>query len=161
MTKTKIILSGFMLLILLSPFAVSWEQKSYKSYTDIGPIEKSDTTIAMIFADKDKYHREVFTVEGLVTDIEYKKIITGRKFTLFKLSDTKNNSINVYARGFVGDLKEGSAVRIYGRYSKKKSFMFKKYKNVMKARKIYIMDKQTLPADVVKDSTVYKSDEKL
>ena len=115
----------------------------------------------MIFADKDKYHREVFTVEGLVTDIEYKKIITGRKFTLFKLSDTKNNSINVYARGFVGDLKEGSAVRIYSRYSKKKSFMFKKYKDVMKARKIYIMDKQTLPADVVKDSTVYTSDEKL
>lgn len=161
MTTTKLILCGFLLLLLLSTFAVSSEQKSYKSYTDIGPIEKSDITIAMIFADKDKYHREVLTVDGVISGIEYKKLFTGKKFTLFKLSDTNGNSINVYARGYVSDLQDGTQARIYGRYSKKKSFMFKKYKNVMKSRKMYLFDKQTPPADVVKDSTVYTSDEKL
>lgn len=140
MTKQKLLLIGFVLALLLSPFASFSEETKYKSYTDIGPIEKSELTIAMIFSDKNKYHREVLTVEGTISKIEYKKLFTGKKFTLFGLEDKKHNLINVYARGYIKEIKKGSEVRIYGRYSKEKSFMFKKRTNVMKARKIQILE---------------------
>lgn len=140
MTKQKLLLIGFVLALLLSPFASFSEETKYKSYTDIGPIEKTDLTIKQVVSDPDKFHREVITVEGVISKIEYKKLFTGRKFTLFGLEDANQNTINVYARGYVKEIKKGSEVRIYGRYSKEKSFMFKKRKNVMKARKIQILE---------------------
>jgi len=140
MTKLRLILSVILLGLIFIPFAASSEEKEYKAYTDIGPIEKSELTIAMIFSDKNKYHREVLTVEGTISKIEYKKLFTGKKFTLFGLEDKKHNLINVYARGYIKEIKKGSEVRIYGRYSKEKSFMFKKRTNVMKARKIQILE---------------------
>ncbi|NIS08174.1 MAG: hypothetical protein GWO07_05300 [Candidatus Dadabacteria bacterium] len=140
MTRLRLIISFLLLGLILSPFAVSSEEKKYKAYTDIGPIEKSDLTIAAIFSDKDKYHRDVLTVEGTVKKLKFKKMFNGRKFTYFGLTDSENNTINVYARGYVKDIDEGSEIRIYGRYSKEKSFLFKKRKNVMKARKIEILN---------------------
>ncbi|NIP38782.1 MAG: hypothetical protein GWO07_08570 [Candidatus Dadabacteria bacterium] len=141
MTSLRLILSILLLALILSPFAASSDEKKYKAYTDIGPIEKSELSIAGIFSDKDKYHREVLTVEGTVTGLKYKKMFNGRKFTLFGLTDSEKNTINVYARGYVKDITDGSEVRIYGRYSKEKSFMWKKRYNIMKARKIQILDK--------------------
>ena len=134
MTKQKLLLIGFVLALLLSPFTSFSEETKYKSYTDIGPIEKTDLTIKQVVSDPDIFHREVITVEGVISKIEYKKLFTGRKFTLFGLEDANQNTINVYARGYVKEIKEGSEVRIYGRYSKEKSFLFKKHKNIMKAR---------------------------
>jgi len=115
------------------------EETKYKNYTDIGPIEKTDLTIAEILSDRNKFHREVITVEGIISKVENKKLFTGRKFTLFGLEDANQNTINVYARGYVKEIKKGSEVRIYGRYSKEKSFLFKKHKNIMKARKIHFL----------------------
>ncbi len=139
MTKQKLLLIGFVLALLLSPFASFSEETKYKSYTDIGPIEKTELTIAEILSDRNKFHREVITVEGIISKVEYKKLFTGKKFTLFALEDDKQNTINVYARGYVKEIKKGSEVRIYGRYSKEKSFLFKKHKNIMKARKIHFL----------------------
>ncbi|MCH7927880.1 MAG: hypothetical protein IID03_07850 [Candidatus Dadabacteria bacterium] len=139
MTKQKLLLIGFVLALLLSPFTSFSEETKYKSYTDIGPIEKTDLTIKQVVSDPDIFHREVITVEGVISKIEYKKLFTGRKFTLFGLEDANQNTINVYARGYVKEIKEGSEVRIYGRYSKEKSFLFKKHKNIMKARKIHFL----------------------
>jgi len=116
------------------------EETKYKTYTDIGPLEKTGSTIVEVISDPDKFHREVITVEGEISQIEYKKLITGKKFTLFKLEDTQENKIKVYARGYIKELKNGSKIRIYGRYTKEKSFFFSKYKNVMKARKIQILN---------------------
>jgi hypothetical protein len=136
MINFKLLLIGLVLTcIFISRFAYSEETK-YKNYTDIGPIEKTDLTIIQVVSDPDKFHREVITIEGEISKIEYKKLFTGRKFTLFGLEDTNQNTINVYARGYVKEIKKGSEVRIYGRYSKEKSFLFKKHKNIMKARKI-------------------------
>ena len=66
-------------------------------------------------------------------------MINGKKFTLFRLKDENNKTLKVYARGFIEELKDGSKIRIHGRYSKEKKYVFKKFKNVMKARKIQIL----------------------
>lgn len=113
--------------------------KDYKPYTDIGYIEKSAITIEQVVDNPDKYHRDIITLDGAITRIDYKKIITGRKFTIFKLSDGTENEINVYARGHIKEIDRGTRIRIEGRYSKEKSFLFTTYHNVMKARKVYIL----------------------
>jgi len=111
----------------------------YKSYTDIGPLERSGLTISGVVSDPDKYDKEVITIDGRVSDLKYKKFMNGKKFTLFKLI-YDNKTLKVYGRGFIDEIKDGSVVRIYGRYSKKKRFFLKKYKNIMKARKVFILD---------------------
>ena len=132
------------LLALLCIFVLSLPvhtgEKEYKSYTDIGYIEKSDITIRDVVEHPDKFHRDVITLDGQITEIDYKKMITGRKFTLFNLSDGLDNEIKVYARGYIKNIDKGTKIRITGRYSKEKSFLFTTYPNVMKARKVYILD---------------------
>jgi hypothetical protein len=139
MIKFKLLLIGLVLTCIFSSRFAYSEETKYKSYTDIVPIEKTDLTIKQVVSDPDKFHREVITVEGVISKIEYKKLFTGRKFTLFGLEDANQNTINVYARGYVKEIKKGSEVRINGRYSKEKSFLFKKHKNIMKARKIHFL----------------------
>jgi len=139
MTKSKLLLIGLILIYIFSSHFVYSEETKYKNYADIGPIEKTNLTIIQVVSEPNKFHREVITVEGKISKIEYKKLFTGRKFTLFGLEDANQNTINVYARGYVKEIKKGSEVRIYGRYSKEKSFLFKKHKNIMKARKIHFL----------------------
>jgi hypothetical protein len=140
MIKYNLLLIGLVLTYIFGSQLVYSKETKYKTYTDIGYIEKADLTIEQVISDRNKFHREVITVDGEISKIEYKKLFTGRKFTLFKLEDDKQNTINVYARGYVKDIKKGSEARIYGRYSKEKSFLFKKHKNIMKARKIHILN---------------------
>ena len=140
MIKSILIL---IIIVFISIFIITnvySEETKYRTYTDIGPLEKTELTISEVISDPNKFHREIITVEGEISKIEYKKLITGKRFTLFKLEDKQGNKFKVYARGYIKELKNGSKIRIYGRYSKEKSFFFSKYKNVMKARKIHILN---------------------
>ena len=139
--KMKNIIFGFLILLLIAASVISsYAEEGYKDYTDIGPIEGELVMIEEIYADKDKFHREIFNIQGTISAIEFKKLIGGKKFTIFVVEDGKGNSLNIYARGIVEGIDQGSEIKIYGRYSKSKKFFFKKYKNVMKAKKIQIDD---------------------
>jgi len=125
-------------LIIVAVFAVnSFSQEDvYKDYTDIGTIEGPRIPIEDIFLNRDKYHREIIIIEGKLSEIKFKNLVGGGKFTLFIVGDENGNNISVYARGTVDGLEEGLDIKVRGRYSKSKKFFFNKYKNVMKARKI-------------------------
>ncbi len=125
-------------LIIVAVFAVnSFSQEDvYKDYTDVGTIEGQRIPIEEIFLNRDKYHREIIIIEGKLSEIKFKNLVGGKKFTLFLVEDENGNNINVYARGTVEGLEEGSNLRVHGRYSKSKKFLFNNYKNIMKARKI-------------------------
>ncbi len=125
-------------LIIVAVFAVnSFSQEDvYKDYTDVGTIEGQRIPIEEIFLNRDKYHREIIIIEGKLSEIKFKNLVGGKKFTLFLVENENGNNINVYARGTVEGLEEGSNLRVHGRYSKSKKFLFNKYKNIMKARKI-------------------------
>ena len=127
------------LIFFLQPVIVHPEEKYYKDYTDIGPIEQSDITIEQVISSPEEFNKEVITLDGRIRAIEYKQIFGGKKFTLFELTDGNNNKINVYARGYIEKLSNGSKIRLHGRYSKNKRFMFKKFNNVMKARKVQVL----------------------
>ena len=116
------------------------KEKVYKTYTDIGELEKPTLTISQVLSSRNEFHRKVFTLEGQVGEVEFKEMINGRKFTLFWLfQDDPEKRINVYARGFVEGIESGSRIRILGWYRKHKRHFFVKRKDIMKAKKIHIL----------------------
>ena len=132
------------LLFLIVPVSSYGEGKVYKTYTDIGELDPPTATISQVLSSRDEFHREIFTLDGQVGELQFKRMANGRKFTLFHLfEDDPEKSINVYARGFVEGIENGSRVRIWGRYSKHKRYFLSKRKNIMKAKKIHFL--QGLP----------------
>ena len=128
------------LLFLVFPASSYAEQKGYKTYTDIGELDPPTVTISQVLSSRDEFHREIFTLDGQVGELRFKKMANGRKFTLFKFfEDDPEKRINIYARGFVDGIENGSRVRIWGRYSKHKKYFLSKRKNIMKAKKIQIL----------------------
>ena len=137
MKKLLLILPFFLLLFSLPSYA---KEKVYKTYTDIGELEKPTLTISQVLSSRDEFHRKVFTLEGKVGEVRFKEMANGRKFTLFWLfQDDPEKRINVYARGFVEGIQNGSRIRILGWYRKHKRFLFIKRKDIMKAKKIHIL----------------------
>ena len=127
------------LLFLVFPVSSYGEEEGYKTYTDIGELEPPTVTISQVLSSRDEFDRKIFTLEGQVGELRFKKTGNGRKFTLFKFfEDDPEKEINVYARGFVEGIENGSRVRIWGRYSKHKRYFLSKRKNIMKAKKIQI-----------------------
>ncbi len=115
------------------------KEEAYKTYTDIGELEPPTVTISQVLSSSDEFDRKIFTLDGQVGELEFKKMANGRKFTLFRFfEDDPEKRINVYARGFVEGIENGSRIRIWGRYSKHKRYFLSKRKNIMKAKKIQI-----------------------
>lgn len=137
------------LFFLVFPASSYAEQKGYKTYTDIGELEPPAVTISQVLSSRDEFDRKIFTLEGQVGDLRFKRMANGRKFTLFQFFENEpEKRINVYARGFVEGIENGSRVRVWGRYSKHKRYFLSKRKNIMKAKKIHIL--QGIP-EVVED----------
>ena len=127
------------LLFLAVPVSSYGKEEVYKTYTDIGELEPPAVTISQVLSSRDEFDRKIFTLEGQVGDLRFKKMANGRKFTLFQFFENNpEKRINIYARGFVEGIENGSRVRIWGRYSKHKRYFLSKRKNIMKAKKIQI-----------------------
>ena len=132
-----LLISPLFLLFALPSYS---KEKVYKTYTDIGELEKPTLTISQVLSSRDEFHRKVFTLEGQVGEVKFKEMKNGRKFTLFWLfQDDPEKRINVYARGFVEGIQSGSKIRILGWYRKYKRYFLIKRKDVMKAKKIHIL----------------------
>lgn len=130
------------LFFLTVPLSSYGKEEAYKTYTDIGELDPPTVTISQVLSSRDEFHRKIFTLDGQVGKLEFKKMANGRKFTLFRFfEDDPERRINVYARGFVEGIENGSRIRIWGRYSKHKRYFLSKRKNIMKAKKIQIIRK--------------------
>ena len=129
----------FCFFLTFSVFSYAKEEV-YKTYTDIGEVEKPSLTISEVISSADKFHKKMVALEGQVGRLEFKKMANGRKFTLFRFfEDDPEKRINVYARGFVEGIENGSKIRIWGYYSKHKRYFLRKRKNIMKAHKIQFL----------------------
>ena len=130
------------LLLLIVPISAYGKEKVYKTYTDIGELDPPTVTISQVLSSREEFHRKIFILEGQVDKLQFRRMANGRKFTLFRFfEDDPERRRNVYARGFLESLENGSRVRIWGRYSKHKRYFISKRKNIMKAKKIHILQK--------------------
>ena len=128
-----------LLLFLAFPVFSYGKEEVYKTYTDIGELEPPTATISQVLSSRDEFDRKIFTLEGQVGELRLMRMANGRKFTMFWLfEDDPEKRINIYARGLVEGIENGSRIRIWGRYSKHKRHFLSKRKNIMKAKKIQI-----------------------
>ena len=128
------------LLFLAVPVSSYGKEEGYKTYTDIGELEPPTVTISQVLSSRDEFDRKIFTLDGQVGELRFKRMANGRKFTLFQFFENNpEKRINIYARGFVEGIEDGSRIRIWGRYSKHKRYFLSKRKNIMKAKKIHIL----------------------
>ncbi len=129
----------FCFFLTFSVFAYAKEE-AYKTYTDIGEVEKPSLTISEVISSGDKFHKKMVALEGQVGKLKFKEMANGRKFTLFRFfEDDPEKRINVYARGIIEGIENGSRIRIWGYYSKHKRYFLIKRKNIMKAHKIQFL----------------------
>lgn len=135
--KKILLLLCFFLTFSIPSYA---KEKVYKTYTDIGEVEKPSLTIPEVISSGEKFHKKMIALEGQVGKLKFKEMANGRKFTLFRFfEDDPERRINVYARGFVERIENGSKIRIWGYYSKHKRYFLRKRKNIMKAHKIQFL----------------------
>ena len=133
----KFLLFCFFLAFSVSSYA---KEEVYKTYTDIGEVEKPSLTISEVISSREKFHKKMVSLEGQVGRLEFKEMGNGRKFTLFRFfEDDPEKRINVYARGFVEGIENGRRIRIWGYYSNHKRYFLRKRKNIMKAHKIQFL----------------------
>ena len=94
------------------------KEKVYKTYADISELDPPSVTISQVLSSPDEFHKKIFIAEGQVSELQFKKMANGRKFTLFRFFENNpEKRINVYAKGFVEGIEEGSRIRIWGRYT--------------------------------------------
>ena len=98
----------------------------------------SKITIEDVVSYPYKYDGAKVKVEGQVSKVKFTKSLSGNPYTAFKLVDNENNDINVYTKGHL-DIEKGYVLRIYGKFSKEKEYLFIKFKNVLRAMSVEIL----------------------
>lgn len=87
-----------------------------------------------------KYHRKEILVEGKISSPVKMKRFKGKDYTVFKMKNSKDGAtMLVYLRGFHKKLKRKNRVSIWGRFYKKRKYLFIKLKNVLKGKEVEIL----------------------
>lgn len=95
-----------------------------------------ELTIAEVVKAPDSFDGNRILVEGKVTDIR-----NVRDYTAFRIQDSDENTVGVYMKGDIEGIERGTIVRVFGKFSEQKSYLFLSFNNVIKADKVLVIDK--------------------
>lgn len=98
-----------------------------------------ELTIEDLVEYPDEFNGQKVLVEGRVAKVRYTTLPNGKRYTIFKLKGYNKNVLRVYSKGFIDGIEAGLTVRIYGKFSEEKKYIFKKFKNVVKAKRVLIL----------------------
>ena len=98
-----------------------------------------DVTIEEVLANPKKYDEKYVILEGKVKEFKYTTSSKGEPFTIFKLIDSDKNEVRVYYEDEHLPFTIGDQVKIMGKFWKQKRYFLYKIKNVIKARRAYIL----------------------
>lgn len=117
-----------------------------KEAVDLDQIikEEPNITIEEVVSSPKDYHKKKILVEGKVAKVKFTTLPNGKQYTAFKLRDDNRNVLRVYTKGTIEGLEEGMYVRIYGKYRKERKYLIKKFKNVVKAKKVLVLSNVAL-----------------
>ncbi|MGI9534075.1 MAG: hypothetical protein ACR2NW_03920 [Thermodesulfobacteriota bacterium] len=85
-----------------------------------------------------EYDKKEIIVEGTINKLKFTTADGGKPYTLFKITDDKNNMLHVYYQGEYLKLKKGSVVTVFGEFLKQKRYSFYSFKNVVKAKDVIV-----------------------
>jgi len=84
-----------------------------------------------------EYDNKEIVIEGEINKYKFTSD-SGKAYTLFKITDEANNTLNVYYQGKLLKIKKGSVVRVSGKFLKQKRYSFYSFKNVVKAKDVIV-----------------------
>lgn len=99
--------------------------------------QKTALPISGVVESPSQFDGEKITLEGRVEKMRIWETATGKTYTIFKLVDGAKNKVAVYFKGKL-DIKKGSQIKVYGKFRKERKYLFYKFKNVLKAKQVYI-----------------------
>lgn len=111
---------------------------AYLSNAQDDSVGGSESTIKEVVSYPSEYEGRKITLEGEVSRLRFTRSFTGKQYTIFELADPRKNIINVYAEGHL-DIEIGKKIRIHGKFSTQKKYLFYKFKNVVKAKTFEIL----------------------
>jgi exonuclease VII large subunit len=85
-----------------------------------------------------EYDNKKIVIEGEINNYKFTTSDSGKPYTLFKIKDPANNTLQVYFQGEHLKIKKGSVVKVSGKFLKQKRYAFYNFKNVVKAQNVII-----------------------
>ena len=85
-----------------------------------------------------EYDKKEIVVEGKINKFKFTTSDSGKPYTLFKITDEADNTLQVYFQGEHLKMKKGSVVKVSGKFLKHKRHAFYNFKNVVKAENVII-----------------------
>lgn len=128
-----------LIIFLLATSVVNAEQADKSDPDKIIKLEP-ELTIEEVVSSPSEYHGSKILIEGRILKAKVYRLINGKEYTAFEMVDDENNLVRVYTKGVVDDVREGKDVRVYGKFSKEESYFFISFKNVVKAKRILVLD---------------------
>lgn len=99
------------------------------------PSEPVETPAEEIVADKDSYDGKEVTVSGKISNLKFKTLKGGNKYTTFLLTGESGGRINVIVSEHP-KVKTGQNVRVTGVYRKVKKAPHRNYRNEIEASEV-------------------------
>ena len=126
----------YIIVLIFLPFSILYASSEVRDEV----LSEPDLNIQTLVDKPSTFDGEKVTVEGQINSkVKYKTLANGKEYTAFKIEDSYNNELNVYTKGHIDGIEKGSKIRIYGKFSKEKKFLFIKFKNVIKAKKLLVL----------------------
>ena len=94
-----------------------------------------ETTVDKIVAQKDSYNGKEVSVSGKVSNLKFKTLKGGNKYTTFMLVGESGGRVNVYVSEHP-KLKPAQKVRVTGIYRKVKKTTHRNYNNEIEASEV-------------------------
>ncbi len=125
-----------LLALVLFPFSLVLGEGS-----DLNRVIKNTPKLAIedIVVSPSKFDGKKIFIKGRVSKVKHVKLGNGKSYTAFKIEDAQKNSLGVYVKGIVDNLKEGTVAEVYGKFNKEKRYLFMSFKNVVKAKKVFVV----------------------
>lgn len=102
--------------------------------------QEPDLTIQDVISSPSDFNGSKILVQGVVQKAKHYTLINGKTYTAFEIADDDDNVIRVYKRGIIDGVEEGKDVRVYGKFSEEESYFFISFKNVLKAKKVLVLN---------------------
>ncbi len=116
------------ILILMVAGFVTWQ------FTTFTLADDEQVLIKDVISNPIYYDGKKVTVEGEVEKIHY-TTRNGTPYTLFRIYDSENNLMGVFAKGHL-TITKGTKVRVTGGFKKEKQALIFRFKNVIKAEQV-------------------------
>lgn len=121
----------FTTILIILTYPLNYSHGNNENEAGLNSFEK-------YISNPSEYDNKKIVIEGEINNYKFTTSDSGKPYTLFKIKDPANNTLQVYFQGEHLKIKKGSVVKVSGKFLKQKRYAFYNFKNVVKAQNVII-----------------------